>query len=86
VRDAAAKALDLDPALVAPKAALMAIAAARPSTLEEIRALDVLYRWQVDLLGPDLLKALAPPVPVPGRRRRRRRRRRRAATAPASTT
>lgn len=86
VRDAAAKNLDLDPALVAPKAALMAIAAARPSTLEAIRALDVLYRWQVDLLGPDLLKALAPPVPVPGRRRRRRRRRRRAASAPPPTS
>lgn len=84
-RDAVAKRLSLDPALLAPKAALVAIATAAPSTLQQVGALDVLYRWQVDLLGPDLLKALPPPASVPGHRRRRRRRRRRSAapTTPA---
>jgi len=82
VRDAAAKRLLLDPALVAPKSALVAIATARPSTLDELRALDVLYRWQAELLGPDLLHAPAPPEGPPGRRRRRRRRRRPAAARP----
>jgi len=73
VRDAAARRLHLDPALLAPRSALVAIAAARPSRLEELRDLDVLYGWQVDCLGPDLLQALAPPPAPPGRRRRRRR-------------
>lgn len=84
VREAAARRLLLDPALLAPKSALVAIATARPSTLEELRALDVLSRWQVDLLGPDLLKALAPAPGAPGRRRRRRRRRHAAAKPPAA--
>ncbi|MBI3081269.1 MAG: HRDC domain-containing protein [candidate division NC10 bacterium] len=78
-RDAAARRLLLDSALLAPKSALVAIATARPSTLEELRVLDVLYRWQVDLLGPDFLQAMAPRPGPPGRRRRRRRRRRHAA-------
>jgi ribonuclease D len=82
VRDAAARRLRLDPALVAPKSALVVIATARPSTLEALRALDVLHRWQEELLGPDLLKALAPPPGPPGRRRRRRRRRRPASAHP----
>jgi ribonuclease D len=80
-RDAAAKRLSLDPALLAPKAALVTIATAAPSTLQQLGALDVLHRWQVDLLGPDLLKSLPPLPSAPGRRRRRRRRRRPAAPA-----
>lgn len=77
-RDAAARRLLLDSALLAPKSALVAIATARPSMLEELRVLDVLYRWQADLLGPDFLQAMAPRPGPPGRRRRRRRRRRHA--------
>jgi ribonuclease D len=57
VRDAVASELAIDPSLLAPKAALVAIAAADPKSLEELEALEALMDWQTELLGRRLLTA-----------------------------
>ena len=59
VRDAVAVEVATDPTLLASKATLVAVASAGPKTLDELRALDVLMDWQVQLLGRRLLSGLA---------------------------
>lgn len=67
VRDRVAREQALDPGLIAPNAVLEAIARARPASREALLAVPGLRRWQIDLLGDDLLGAAAgsPPPPPP---------------------
>ncbi|MGH7702491.1 MAG: ribonuclease D [Gemmatimonadales bacterium] len=57
-RNQAAERLDLAPGVLCPNGILEAIARARPSTVEEMKALPGVRRWQVNALGMDLLEAL----------------------------
>jgi ribonuclease D len=68
VRDAAAARLELDPGVLAGRERLEAVARRNPTTLEELAEVRDLRRWQIDVLGDALLKALrapggAPPAP-----------------------
>lgn len=63
VRDAAAARLDLDPGLLAPRERLEAVARRRPQTLEELRDVPGMRRWQAMELGPAFLSALSPAEP-----------------------
>jgi len=58
VRDAAAQRLDLDPGVLCSRDRLESVARKRPATLEELAALPDLRRWQVDVLGDELVRAL----------------------------
>jgi ribonuclease D len=58
VRDAAAAAHDLDPGVLCSRDRLEAVARHVPRTLDEVAALPGMRRWQVDLLGEPLLKAV----------------------------
>ena len=64
VRDAAAERLDLDPGVLCSRDRLEAVARRNPSTLEELAAMPELRRWQVDVLGEQLVRAL-PGVAAP---------------------
>ncbi len=57
-RNQTAERLDLAPGVLCPNGTLEAVAQARPSTLEEMKALPGIRRWQVNALGTDLLEAL----------------------------
>ena len=68
-RDAAAARLELDPGELCSRDRLEAVARRNPGSVEELGEMDVLRRWQVDVLGADLVRALAapgtpPPVPL----------------------
>jgi ribonuclease D len=58
VREAVAQRLDLDPGFLISRERLETIARKRPGSLEELAAADDLRRWQVDVMGADLLRAL----------------------------
>ncbi|MFO7895255.1 MAG: HRDC domain-containing protein [Longimicrobiales bacterium] len=58
VRDRAAERLDLDRGFVMPRAQLEDIARARPSSLDELAAIDGVRQWQVEALGEGLIEAL----------------------------
>ena len=60
VRDAAASRLDLDPGVLCSRDRLEAVARRNPATLDELREVPELRRWQIDVLGADFLEALAP--------------------------
>jgi hypothetical protein len=47
--------------VVLPNRLITAIAAAAPRTVEELHAVEGVRRWRVELLGSDLLAALASP-------------------------
>jgi ribonuclease D len=68
VRDEAARQLDLDPGVLCSRDRLESVARKRPTTVEELAALPDLRRWQVEVLGAELVRALnaggAPPAPV----------------------
>jgi len=75
VRDDVATRLELDPGVLCSREKLEMIARRMPTTIEELYETPDLRRWQADLLGPGVLKALhtsAAPAPV-------------ATTAPVST-
>jgi ribonuclease D len=59
-RDAAALRLDLDPGVLCSRDRLEAIARRNPATIEAMREIPELRRWQVEELGADFLAALAP--------------------------
>lgn len=59
VRDAVASEVAIDPSLLAPKATMVAIASADPKSREDLRALDILLDWQLELLGRRLLTGIA---------------------------
>jgi ribonuclease D len=60
-RVTAVERVGLEPGLVLPNRLITAVAAAAPRTLEELGAVEGVRRWRVDLLGNDMLAALASP-------------------------
>lgn len=60
-RNVAAQRLDLAPGVVCPNGTLEAIARAAPRTLEELRAVPYVRRWQAEVIGEELLGALRTP-------------------------
>ena len=58
VRDEAARQLDLDPGVLCSRDRLESVARKRPTTIEELAALPDLRRWQVEVLGAELVRAL----------------------------
>lgn len=72
-RDALAKELVIDPGVLLPGAALGAVSALRPTTVEELQAAGKLHDWQTVLMGEALLKivdAHRGNPPAPSRRSR----------------
>jgi len=59
VRDVAAARLSMDPGVLCSRERLEAIARANPHTLEDLARVSDVRRWQVEVLGPDFLRALA---------------------------
>ena len=57
VRDAAAARLDMDPGVLASRERLEAVARAKPRSLDDLRAIPELRRWQIELLGADFVKS-----------------------------
>ena len=60
-RVTAVERVGLEPGVVLPNRLITSIAAAAPRTLEELIAVEGVRRWRVELLGSDLLAALASP-------------------------
>jgi len=60
-RVTAVERVGLEPGVVLPNRLITAVAAAAPRTLEELGAVEGVRRWRVELLGSDLLDALASP-------------------------
>ncbi|HYW51179.1 MAG TPA: HRDC domain-containing protein [Gemmatimonadaceae bacterium] len=66
VRDEVAASLELDPGVLCSREKLDAIARRLPTTIAELYETPDLRRWQADLLGPGVLKALkATGAPAP---------------------
>jgi ribonuclease D len=61
-RDAAAARLELDPGVLCPRDRLEAIARRNPRTLDELAQVADVRRWQVEVLGTELLGALTAAV------------------------
>jgi ribonuclease D len=61
VRDAAATRLDLDPGVLCSRDRLESIARKRPASVAELEETKELRRWQVEVLGDALVKALKAP-------------------------
>jgi ribonuclease D len=59
VRDAAAARLDMDMGVLFSRERMEAVARANPKTIEELEKMPELRRWQVEVLGQGILKALA---------------------------
>ncbi len=59
VRDAAAQRLDLEPGVLCPRERLESIARQKPTSLDELVAVPEVRRWQVEVMGAEVLKALA---------------------------
>lgn len=59
VREEAAQRLGLDPGFLCAREKLEAIARKRPKTLEELSAIPELRRWQVEVMGAAILRAMA---------------------------
>ncbi|MEP7066965.1 MAG: HRDC domain-containing protein [Gemmatimonadota bacterium] len=58
-REEASQRLELDPGFLCAREKLETIARKKPRTLEELAEVPDLRRWQVEVLGPAFLKALA---------------------------
>jgi ribonuclease D len=58
-REEAAQRLGLDPGFLCAREKLEMIARKKPKTLEELAEIPDLRRWQIEVLGPAFLKALA---------------------------
>jgi len=58
VRDAAAARLDLDPGVLCARERLETIARKRPTTVEELRDIPDLRRWQIEEMGAEFVRAL----------------------------
>lgn len=59
VRDEVARALDLDPGVLCSRERLENIARSTARTIEDLAEVPGLRRWQVEVMGPGLLSALA---------------------------
>jgi ribonuclease D len=57
-RDAAATRLKLDPGVLCARDRIEAVARRKPKSVEELREIPELRRWQAELLGPDFVAAL----------------------------
>ena len=60
VRDAVAQRLELDPGVLGARDRLDAVARKNPATMEALREVKELRRWQVEVMGEDFLRALEP--------------------------
>jgi ribonuclease D len=58
VRDVAAQRLDLDPGVLCARDRLEIIARKNPKSLEELKEVKEVRRWQVEVMGAEFLKAL----------------------------
>jgi ribonuclease D len=58
VRDAAAARLDLDPGVLCARERLEAVARRRPESVEQLREIPDLRKWQIEELGEDFIRAL----------------------------
>jgi ribonuclease D len=58
VRDDAAARLDLDPGVLCPRERLESIARRRPDSVDELRDIPELRRWQIEQLGEEFIRAL----------------------------
>jgi ribonuclease D len=58
VRDAKARELDLEPGVLCARERLETIARKRPTAVAELREIPELRRWQIEVLGADLLRAM----------------------------
>jgi ribonuclease D len=59
VRDEAAQRLDMDPGVLASRERLEAVARAKPKSVDDLKALPELRRWQIEVLGADFVKSQA---------------------------
>ena len=59
VRDAAAARLDMDPGVLCSRDRLEAVARRNPQTMDELREIPELRRWQIEELGPEFLSQLS---------------------------
>lgn len=57
-RDAAATRLKLDPGVLCARDRIEAVARRKPKSVEELREIPELRRWQAEVLGPDFVAAL----------------------------
>lgn len=60
VRDVVATDLDLDPGVLCSRDRMEAVARRRPRHVDDLQELPELRKWQVEVLGPGFVKALAP--------------------------
>lgn len=58
VRNAAAEQLKLDPGVLCPRGTLEAVAWAKPASMGDLSKVPDFRKWQIEVLGKDLLKAL----------------------------
>lgn len=63
IRDAKAVELGLEGALLCPAAVLHHLADAKPKSLEELRAMNALSNWQIEILGEEFVATLAECAP-----------------------
>lgn len=61
VRDAKARDLDLEPGVLCPRERLEAIARRQAASLDALAEVPDLRRWQIDVLGADLVRAMGSP-------------------------
>ena len=59
VRDAAAARLDMDPGVLCSRDRLEAVARRNPQSMDELRDIAELRRWQIEELGPEFLTQLS---------------------------
>jgi ribonuclease D len=71
VRDRHAKLVQIDPGILFSSSAIAQVASHRPRTEEELRALNILYDWQLRLLSVDIIHAVLTTPPSGPRQRRR---------------
>ena len=57
VRDEAAARLDMDPGVLGSRERLEAVARAKPKSVDDLKALPELRRWQIELLGAEFVKS-----------------------------
>jgi ribonuclease D len=63
VRDRRAAELELDPGVLCPRERLEAIARRNPESIEELTEVPEVRRWQVEVLGDQLIGALRSRAP-----------------------
>lgn len=56
LRDSKAKSLGIEPGILAPRHVLEAVATAQPSSVDDLARIDNMRRWQIEVLGKELVK------------------------------